>query len=163
MIDLENLNSLKDYRKAALFFLKLYKNHNLLNDEDAIGAAIDGLYRAKQTYQKNRSNIFYFTRLVVFQYISRYLKQVKMLEVMYDPIDNKNDPFDILLKDESAKLIEKEISKLTLKQQICIRMVYYLGMTKTEIAKVFGSSRQNIDSIFKSIRSKINKDVFLEK
>ena len=37
---------------------------------------------------------------------------------MYDPIDNKNDPFYILLKDESAKLIEKEISKLTLKQYV---------------------------------------------
>lgn len=149
--DLNNLESLNDYTNAGTYFVNFY-NPKLLYDNDAIGAAIHAIYKAKIRLDKTKSdNRFNYTKRAVFNSLIKYQQALYKKDDYKEPkIDT---PLELLIKEEDWREIQTFLDGLHPMEIECANLIYD-GLKKTDIAVKLNVSRSSITQIINKIREK---------
>lgn len=153
MIEVEKLDGLSEYRKAAAFFLKFINHKYLVRDEEAIRITIAAILFSKEKHRKDKGTLFNFTvnnvKTFIYRYIEkkRYNRSLSLADATHD-----NTPLSILIKNEEYSQILNIINGLSGKKKKCVELLYYKGLNKYTISKELGVSYQTVYNIFDSLK-----------
>lgn len=153
MIEVEKLNGLSEYRKAAVFFLKFINHKYLIRDEEAIRITIEAILFSQEKHKISEGTLFNFAVNNTRQFIYRYLeKQKPSTTCQLTEICHYDTPLSLLIKEEEKSNILNIIDGLSGKKKRCVELLYYNGLNQHNISKELDIAPQNIYNIFKSLR-----------
>lgn len=152
VVDVNNLNTVESYRKAAIFFISFTKNAHLLQDEDALSVAMEAIWFSQDNYDNNKGTLFSFIVNNTYSFLRKYKLRHKKRQGISLALQPSKDPLDILIEKDTQRQIGDIIKTLTPLKRRCVELLYYHHLNKSEIARKLGITPEYVRQIFISLK-----------
>lgn len=143
----EIINELFD---NLVFFIDRYVHDKHASEDIAVDAFSDLIVHKSRYNFKVTLKTYLFTlgRSRALNYL-KHKKVIKFVELTEaeNLSDTKDDPAEIILKDEKKRIVNSALEKLSNDMRVAVHLVYFEDMTYEEAARVMKKNRKQIDNL----------------
>ncbi|MGQ3479864.1 RNA polymerase sigma factor [Paenibacillus sp. TY11] len=130
--------------------------------EDAVQNAMIEAYQAIINGKEIRNFASWFKQLTAMRFLDLARKQSRMRRFSgdlneIDPVDEKAQPVDALLKKEQDSCLLRQVMSLDMRYRTVIVLYYYQEMSVEEISRILGVKKGTVKSRLHHARAKLLK------